>query len=319
MKEVAGGLVDHIGGRGVPGDERATTGVCGVASTSARCQHAGMSSYAAALKVQLAEYKRQQLLITEDGLYAKNGKPYPHILPAAVADLNLCGPLRRELLDVIRAHPSWKKHRDFHHLNSSQAMCWNVMMPALLLPDGLEHLRVAMGLPVSVRDVDFEVILDTAEFTNFDSILELEGGGTVYIEAKLTESEFGTAKKNCERERKRTGTYVPRLLGKVPALMLEEPAFYAHYQLLRNLSYLSTATDHLVLLIPRASKDLVSQAESFLSCIEAPWRDQVSLVFIEHLIQDLAQLTDGKCRLHYLECQRKYILNRPGNRGGPLG
>lgn len=267
-----------------------------------------MSSYAAALKVHLAEYKRQQLLVIEDGLYVKNGKPYQHILPATVSDLNLCEPLRQELLDVIRAHPSWKKHRDFHHLNSSQAMCWNVMMPALLLPDGLEHLRVAMGLPVSIRDVDFEVILETAEFTNFDSILELEGGGTVYIEAKLTESAFGTAKKNCERERKRTGTYAPQLLGKVPAPMLEDPAFYAHYQLLRNLSYLSAPTDRLVLLIPRASIDLLGQAESFLSCIEAPWRDQVSLIFIEHLIQDLARLTDGKGRLHYLECQRKYIL-----------
>lgn len=267
-----------------------------------------MSSYASALKVKLAEYKRQELLVTEDGLYVKNGKPYPHILPTAVSHLNLCAPLRQELLDVIGAHPSWKKHRDFHHLNSSQAMCWNVMMPALLLPGGLEHLRVAMGLPVSIRDVDFEVILDTAEFTNFDSILELESGGTVYIEAKLTESEFGTAKKNCEREGKRTCTYTPRLLGKVPATMLEEPAFYAHYQLLRNLSYLSTPTDRLVLLIPRASKGLLSQAESFLSCIEAPWRDQVSLLFIEHLIRDLVRLTDGKGHLHYLECERKYIL-----------
>lgn len=287
-------------------------GTSSAAKLHARSYDASMlvmpTTFAKALQVQLAEYKRRELLITEDGLWTQNSRPYPHILPAALSDMNLCAPLRQELLELIKERPSWKKHRDFHHLNSSQAMCWNVMMPALLLPGGFEHLRFAMGLPSSIRDMDFEVVPDAAEFTNFDSVIHLEDGGTAFVEAKLTEREFGTAVRNGQREAKRTEMYAPRLLGKVAPQLLEEAAFYAHYQLLRNLSHLNTPADRLVLLLPRASAGLVGQADSFISLVQPPWRAQVSLLSVEDLIQRMATRTEGTGRLHYDDCKRKYIL-----------
>ena len=271
-------------------------------------------SFAEALRAQLTDYKRHELLVTEDGLWAQNSRPYPHILPAASSDLNLCTPLRAELLALIRERRSWTKHRDFHHLNSSQAMCWNVLMPALLLAGGLEQLGTAMGTPSPVKAMDFEAIPDQVEFTNFDCVLQLEDGGIVYVEAKLTEREFGVAAKNDKRELKRTDIYFRRLKGKVPHELLEEASFYANYQLLRNLSHLKSSADRLVLLVPKASADLVRQAESFRGLVLAPWQAQVSLLFVEDLIERLVAQTDDRALLHFEECWRKYVLRSTATR-----
>lgn len=79
--------------------------------------------------------------------------------PAAHVLENL-SPLRAELLTLIRQRRSWTKHRDFHHLNSSQAMCWNVLMPALVLAGGLQQVGTAMGTPSPIKAIDFEAIPD---------------------------------------------------------------------------------------------------------------------------------------------------------------
>lgn len=270
--------------------------------------------FAEALQAQLADYKRCELLVTEDGLWAQNRRPYPHILPAASSDLNLCAPLRSEMLALIQQRRSWTKHRDFHHLNSSQSMCWNVLMPALVLAGGLEHLGAAMGTPSPVKAMDFEAIPDQVEFTNFDCVLQLEDGGIVYVEAKLTEREFGGAAKNDKREFKRTDIYSPRLKGKVPPELLEEAAFYVNYQLLRNLSHLKSPADRLVLLLPRANAGLVRQAESFRDLVLPSWQAQVSLLFVEDFIERLVAQTDGPARLHFEECRRKYVLRSTATR-----
>lgn len=266
------------------------------------------TSFAEALKAQLADYKRNELLVTEHGIWVQNNRPYRHILPVAASELNLCGALRRELLALVQGHSKWTKHRDFHHLNSSQAMCWNLLMPALVVPGGLERLGVAMGWPSLIKAMEFEAIPDLVEFTNFDCVLELSDGGTVYVETKLTEREFGGAAQNPKRELKRTDIYTPRLLGKVPPELLEAAAFFAHYQLLRNLSHLMSASDWLVLLLPRANAGLVRQAESFRAMVLPPWQAQVSLVFVEDLLERLVSQPDARARLHYEECQRKYVL-----------
>lgn len=268
------------------------------------------SRFVETLQAQLARYKRDELEVSEDGLWVRNGRPYAHILPASASALNLCVPLQAELLALIDKHPNWTRHRDFHHLNSSQAMCWNLLMPALVVPGGLNALSAALSTPAPVKAVDFETILDPVESTNFDSVLELKDGSLTYIEAKLTEREFGSATTNKQRECKRTELYIPRLRDKVPDRLLEEKGFFANYQLLRNLSYLRSPADRLLLLLPRAHTGLVQQAASFRELVLAPWQSQVALVFVEDLIDRLASQLQAAARLHYEECRRKYVLRQ---------
>lgn len=77
------------------------------------------------LKVHLAEYKRTQLGITESGIFYRNGRAYEHILPAAQAMLNVFDEARPTLKKLLEKKQI-KLHRDFHHLNSSQAFAFNL-------------------------------------------------------------------------------------------------------------------------------------------------------------------------------------------------
>ena len=84
--------------------------------------------YVERLKRHLAAYKRDVLGVAEDGIWSRNGRAYPHILPAAQRDLNLLAPLRAEMRAFLAATPTFRYHMDFHHLNSSQAMCLNLLV-----------------------------------------------------------------------------------------------------------------------------------------------------------------------------------------------
>ena len=63
--------------------------------------------------------------ITEDGPWSRNSVSYPHILPVAHQNLNFLERYRSEMVAYLASEPSVKQHQDFHHLNSSQAMCLN--------------------------------------------------------------------------------------------------------------------------------------------------------------------------------------------------
>ena len=78
---------------------------------------------------------------------------------------------------------------------------------------------------------------EVAEGTNFDLWLDLGAHGQVFVEVKLTENGFGTAKSNTRRLKKLEEIYRPRLTGKAAPEALEADVFFSRYQLLRNLSY----------------------------------------------------------------------------------
>ncbi len=86
-----------------------------------------MPSYAERMKAHLAAYKRHSLGVSEDGVWAKTGNSYPHILPTDRQQLNILEPFRHEFWAYCEAHkPAIRLHRDFHHLNSSQALTFNL-------------------------------------------------------------------------------------------------------------------------------------------------------------------------------------------------
>jgi hypothetical protein len=90
--------------------------------------------------------------------------------------------------DQFFAHPCAEKiqlHRDFHHLNSSQALCFNTFFPFFGLPDvNPSVLLEALNLsPTAVKEWAFEHVADEKEGTNFDFFTLFTSGQKVYIEA----------------------------------------------------------------------------------------------------------------------------------------
>ena len=87
-----------------------------------------MESYPKRLREHLSTYKRNRLGVKKDGVWVKNCKKYPHILPRKAYKLNILETIRSELWAHEKVR-SLSLHRDFHHLNSSQSMAFNLFFP----------------------------------------------------------------------------------------------------------------------------------------------------------------------------------------------
>jgi hypothetical protein len=65
----------------------------------------------------MSDYKINKLGVLENGVWKRNNKLYPHILPVDQQDLNLLENYRKELTKYIQ-EMNIHLHQDFHHLNS---------------------------------------------------------------------------------------------------------------------------------------------------------------------------------------------------------
>jgi hypothetical protein len=273
-----------------------------------------MTLYADALRAHLATYKRDRLGIQEHGIWRNNKRAYAHILPEAEYQLNI--------LETIRT-PFWRyfegvsattaTHTDFHHLNSSQAFAFNLLFPFVGLPgsrprDLLAALGVADG---EVRAWTFEAVPDGNERTTFDFLAELEDGRRVFVEVKLTETNFGTCVPEDTHRRKLEEHYRPRLRGKTVAEHVDESIFFAHYQLFRNVSHLELERrDRLVLLVPRANVTAWDEAVAFTSKhLSDDVHGHVLVVAAEDVIDSLERSAAGSPLLtaHVALLREKYV------------
>ena len=277
---------------------------------SARSHDFRMSSYQERLRVHLAAYKRDALVIADDGIYAGNGRSYPHIVPSDKRHLNLIEGFRDGIVGYLAKRPELRPHRDFHHLNSSQAMGFNLFWPALASPAGLATLaRVLESPDIDPNSPLFESVPDPDEKTNFDLHLYTRDGGQLFFELKLSEDHFGDARPDAAHLAKLDDIYLGRLQSRVRPQLLEPAAFFPRYQLFRALSHLRTDTDRLLLVMPRANRHLHEQARAFVADLDEPVRAQVTVLDIETLVERLrrfAPADDAAWARHYLEFMRKY-------------
>lgn len=269
------------------------------------------SDYEKHLKAHLAEYKRRHLGVEADGIWAKNGQAYPHILPSDIYAQNLLELIRSDLLGFLEQPKSIKRHTDFHHLNSSQAFALNLFFPYAAAGEPSGHtLSGAFGLPDRLARVEFEVILDERERTNVDAVLTSQSGVRTFCEVKLSESEFGSARADARHRKKLQNIYAPHLQGIVQPSLLEEANFFRDYQILRNLWLLhGDATTRLAFLLPAANEPLVAQLERVLAGVTAQYRARVHVVFVEQLLRRLQDDPDASpaMRRHAQAVEEKYV------------
>lgn len=107
-------------------------------------------TYADWRKSSLVAYKQKKWPEMAPGIFNSREKTYEHILPAGDEKLNIIAPYRDEF---YLSHSDIKFHPSFHHLNSSQALCFNLFFPLMhenkldWLTDllGLEHSQASKG------------------------------------------------------------------------------------------------------------------------------------------------------------------------------
>jgi hypothetical protein len=260
---------------------------------------------------RLTLYKRDVLKIHEDGIWLKNQRAYPHILPISERRLNILPAFRDEFWKWF-ADKEIRLHGDFHHLNSSQALCFNLFFPFLMQRDqGVAPILKALSLAGSpIAGASFEFVPDNIEGTNFDFMIPLDAGRRVYFEVKYTESRFGSAKEDDEHLRKFHSIYSSRTAARFEVPFCTPSGFLKNYQILRNLWHLDlTSGDTAVFLFPRANKSLGRAEGTVRSCLLERFRSRVIVAYIEDLVSALSsdpQVGESKDALS--QFRQKYLL-----------
>jgi hypothetical protein len=257
-----------------------------------------VAQYQAALRVHLARYKKSRLGVDEPGLFERTGKPYSHILPSRLRRLNLLEAIRAEFEAYRSVHPSIRLHRDFHHLNSSQALAFNLFFPYLDAGGAAASaLARSMHAPAPTDQWHFEHVPDPAEGTNVDVAWRAVGGAWTLCEVKLSEGDFGATKPDARHKKKLESVYRKRLLQLVQPELLELNTFCRNYQILRNVSFLESASvSDVVFLVPSGNEALSKSFRRVEKLLNPAVRKRVHLVLLEDVLRSLC--ADSKLPSH---------------------
>jgi len=236
----------------------------------------------------LSRYKRNVLGVEEDGIWVQNGRAYAHILPQEKRQRNILPNFRDQFWEWLPCQHI-QLQRDFHHLNSSQALCFNLFFPMLNGRQALGALLPPLKIEETAGNTgDFEYQPDWSEGTCIDFSLPLQSGGRINFEIKYTESAFGSAKADEAHIEKFERVYRHRLGSRFSETFCCPEKFLEHYQIARNIWHLNEAAgDIAVFLFPKANTCLRQQEPIIKACALEPFRSRIRIVYLEDLVLDL--------------------------------
>ena len=254
---------------------------------------APMEDFRMRVLTHLGKYKTDKLAIGTDGEY--NGKFYQHILPKEFTSANLLIPYSSHL-EFLKDLSKIKLHPNFHHLNSSQAMCINFFYP-LILKNKLDLILPILGIGgnVEYNRVEFEkesaVEKNNERKTNFDFYLKTEEGTQIFFEIKYTEEGFGKAKNDEAHRDKYNRTYKAALNKStwIKDIFKTMLSFFDHYQIMRNLLVIDNKS-YVVFIYPK-DNDVISKAaeEAKTSIVTQAGRKHLITINWETLVEKLLQ------------------------------
>lgn len=271
-------------------------------------------------EVKLSTYKAANLT-TEQGLW--RDLPYDHILPVDQKEKNIIETFRDDFWTYYKGSDI-KLHQYFHHLNSSQALCFNLFFPLFhydkrfltyvlhriieVAPtyrtskDNLDKLFAIKNDTASDRfaseledeflknnaftTCEFEKILDTNEATNFDFYVQLQQGHRALFEIKYTENEFGKTVADERHINKYDTIYRPKLEKLLRPEFLNQDFVFNNYQVVRNLSYIDDLTT-VVFLFPEANQSLKGTGDLISKILLPDYVQQTRVIHIENLIRQI--------------------------------
>jgi hypothetical protein len=261
-------------------------------------------------KSNLTKYKKEHFPGLADGRWKKNNKPYSHILPEENKSDNLLPTYKNEFIDYLDKNDI-KLHSDFHHLNSSQAMCFNFFFP-LYREQKLEYVTDLLGLrndTVNYNTVCFEKDGLEVEYdrrpTSFDFYFETKSGKKIYFEIKYTEYGFGKGKINLKKYEEVYSKYLRPLNSKYR----NPQKFFDNYQILRNLIHISK-NSFVVFVYPKGNNLISSEAiQVKTEYLTQSIHSHYYAITWEKLLENVPISTiNSKLRTQLIDFKQKYLF-----------
>lgn len=272
--------------------------------------------YAELIKTNLKIYKLKRLGIEQSGIWKKNKRPYNHILPEPLKKLNILETYRKEFWEDYETGQLGhiKLHNHFHHLNSSQAMAFNLFFPFIyhdkrFLPLLLDSLNISFG---EVTEAAFEKIKWPDEGTNFDFFFKYKSDTNVFFELKYSENEFGKAKNDASHLKKYEIIYRALLNNIMVSEFTSCEQFFENYQIIRNLIYIGRGNDnYCIFIFPERNNELKMKEDIILNTVLLKYRNKVKIIYLEQLVDKLIDIFNDKIHskliTHFNLFKEKYI------------
>lgn len=258
----------------------------------------------AKLRKHLEGYKQGTLKIEVSGVWRRN--EYAHILPVGQEKRNLIDGVFSDALnkeaDSIPLHPA------FGHLNSSQAMCLNFMVPLQERGILLEYIKKSCPDAVGgakLEEPTFEKIVDENDRTQFDFYCTTDTGETLSFEFKYSEPDFSVMKDDERHQEKFETIYKDRLAKH--GININKETFAADYQLWRNILYAGTHQHTVFFVFPKFREDLKEAVEAAKEKCPAGIQQRIHCICIDDWIEDLMKSGDAALKAHYEAFKEKYL------------
>lgn len=244
-------------------------------------------SYQKIRKAKLSNYKNLNITI-EKGQWG--AFLYDHILPINEIEKNIISSIREDFWNYYKT-TNIRLNQYFHHLNSSQALCFNLFFPLFYFEK--KNLNYALKNLMEIENIqitncEFEKIIDSSEFTNFDFYVEHDFNKRILFEIKYTESKFGTTVGGKGHNIKFEKIYKPKLGKILKPEFLNKEFVFNNYQIIRNLSYLDEKTT-VVFLFPKANLDLGKTENLISEIVTEQYLNQVKVIYLEDFVSKILQ------------------------------
>ena len=244
----------------------------------------------------LIQYKNNVLNVKKNGIDTRLKKEYPHILPKEKEYLNIINSTYgMELWNLIKIYKI-KLHNEFHHLNSSQALCFNLFYPIIKE----NKFDLFFDRKEDIIEWKFEFVPDKKERTNFDVYIRTDKD-RYFFEIKYTENEFHKKEINDETIKRYNEIY-KEIMNEFNNVTAE--IFLNDYQIFRNLSYINIGIINFV--IPKARMDLNNQINNVLeNYCNINLRKRINIMYIENIVEKA--LSFQKINEYYKLFYNKYV------------
>lgn len=262
------------------------------------------------IKKHLTSYKLNSLKTEKSGIW-KGRYKLPHILSEQDRIQNLIMLSYPEEFKQLYLQQKDSLHSCFAHLNSSQALCFNLFYP-LVFCNRLSVINSTISNNSSasfehVEEGSFEKINDYREKTNFDFFIN-DNGKKYFFEIKYTEKDFGNVESFAinDGHDKKYNAYYKGQIEKIAASDVSEKDFFDNYQIWRNVCHADIGMVYFVFLKDR--KSLEKSVNSIVSQCKDEYKKKINILYIEDLVASCLKIQDENFQKHYQEFKKKYLI-----------
>ena len=264
------------------------------------------------IKKHLSDYKVKKFPGLEDGTWRNNKQSYSHIFAECNKFDNLLKPYNAELTSYIKTSKT-TLDSNFHHLNSSQAMCLNFFYP-LFYERKLELITDYLGLSNEI--VDYESVffekagLDYRRVrkpTKFDFYFETKSNKKIYFEIKYTEPQYGRSSGRIVNRETFKNVY-SKHLSSINEEFHNADSFYFEYQVLRNLIHIDDES-YVVFVYPKDNTGISKGVDKIKKeILKLEYFDHFFTIDWNNLYEYISKnIVISKLQEHYTEFNSKYL------------